>query len=120
LHVVSGKRHRQVIQRHGPTDWRVVERTGKNGPFQAWNTDESKTIKVSGSESTVTLTASGFTFEPSHVDMLIRLEEVNTSLEPEWLGGDDGDEPITVNAGDRRRSAGHVYQATNTAPVGTN
>ena len=120
LHVVSGQRHRHVIQRLGPTSWQVVERKGENGPFGRWNTDEAKTIQASASTGSVTLTATGFTFDANLAGMLMRLEETDTSAEPEWMGGYDGSTAVTVTAGDKRRSAGHVYEALDTGEVGVN
>lgn len=61
------------LNRLGAVTWTMTLYDSIGGPFMLPNTDNGLTLTSSGKTGTVTLTASGFTFDPLHVGSLWQL-----------------------------------------------
>lgn len=87
----------------------------KNGPFLDQNTDEAKTVTVSGTTgSGITMTASAAIFEAGHVGALFEIAAKDFSDVPAW---EPGMKDIVV--GDKIRSDGKVYSAATAGTTGS-
>lgn len=122
LYVASAAQPTFRLNRFGDTNWTITTPDFAGGPLLPQNIDESKTIQASGVTGTVTLTAAGFTFSAGHVGALWQIEEKDAGNEPLWLGGIDGDLPVTYALGAKVRASGRVYESAsaNGTEAGTN
>lgn len=90
----------------------------RNGPFQATNSDEAKTVTVSGTltvggSATVTAASPGI-FDAGMIGSPLMIEVKDTSDIKAWEPGYDG-----ISIGDKRKSDGKVYQAATAGRTGT-
>jgi hypothetical protein len=88
------------------------------GPFQDTNTDGQTTVYASGTQGTVTLTASSGIFKPSHVGGLFYLQEQFFNAITAWEA-----EKVLVTAGSPVgmyvRSEGNIYQCVSAPTSGS-
>lgn len=107
-----------ALQRTGATTFSWAALALKNGPFKDTNSDQSRTITVSGTlsvGSTVTVTCSAAIFQAGHVGALFRCEAKDFSDIPAWEVGIDGN----TSGSTKRRSEGKVYIAASSGRTGT-
>ncbi len=85
-------------------------------PFRRENEDETQTIQASATTGPVTLTATGFTFQPEDVNRLVKLRELIGAEAPEWAAGVDihnVDTGTGSAVGDQVHWEGNVYRLAN-------
>ncbi|WP_308815570.1 hypothetical protein [Sphingomonas sp. GV3] len=85
----------------------------QNGPFADGNTDQAKTITVSGTTGVVTITSPAPIFLPGHVGAPFRIEAADFSTIPAW------ETQTKISIGDVRRSDGKAYTAETGGTTGT-
>jgi hypothetical protein len=85
----------------------------ENGPFADMNVDESRTLTVSGTTGTVTISGNAG-FEAGHVGALIRLEALDLSTVEQWEPGANN-----IFIGQRIRNRGKVYVAMTAGATGS-
>lgn len=103
----------QKLLRHADKEWELqqVELTG--GPFQDVNIDAGLTMSANAETGSTVTFFSSDQFVLTDEGAQIYLERPDTDDTPQWEPGK------AINAGDRRRSFGVVYEALNTATTGT-
>lgn len=98
------------ITRVSSTSFTIATYEPRNGPFKATNADESIYVYASGTEGSVTLTASSGIFTSDMVGALFYLEEQDPRAVPPW----ESDKQLTATGvstlGLLRRSDGKVYE----------
>lgn len=96
------------LSRTSHTSWTLTEITFDWPPFLTGNVDTAQTILASATTGTVTLTATGFTFDETlHVGSYWKLSETIGSKHDQWKT----DTSVSLN--DQWYYAGNVYEATN-------
>lgn len=97
------------LKRVTPTSFTLAAPTILNGPFQDLNTDGTTTVYVSGTQGTVTISASRAIFTPQHVGALITIEEQFLNAIQAWEANKSlsisGSSPV----GQYCRSDGKIY-----------
>lgn len=100
-----------TVKRYGVYDWRVEAHELNSGPFEALNTDNGKTVWLSGATGRITIYASQPIFTEDREGGLFYIAQDGFS-QP-WESGK------TVALGDIRRSDGKYYEAATAGPTGT-
>ena len=106
------------LSRLGATNWTFAQEVLNDGPFEDVNTDAALTLQASAVTGSVTVTAAGpGFFTNDDIGTLLMLESQNPSTVPPYQTGVG----TVVNAGDRVRNGGNVYesQTTYTVPGGS-
>ena len=99
----------QKLSRLSNSNWTISPVTLLNGPFQDQNGDRTKTMYVSASLGTVTLTASFSAFTPAMVGTYVYLEPADLSAIKPWTAGQEySSSPLNA----LRRSDGKTYKCT--------
>jgi hypothetical protein len=116
LYVVSGSKAPQEITRLGFTNWTCATFVNSNGPVDTQNVTTNITVQASAATGTITLLGVNNPFTAAMVGGMMRLDDRDLSLTPEWSALEAG-----VTNGSLRRWNGNVYQATGgTADAGPN
>ncbi|NUU41377.1 hypothetical protein [Tardiphaga robiniae] len=105
LYVTSLKQP-QRLTRNDHTNWAVDVYSPDNGPVDAQNLDVARTIQTSASTGNITLTGMGSPFNTGMVGGVIRIDDRDLSLTPQWSALE-----ATVALSAQRRWNGNVYQA---------
>lgn len=106
IFVASPARRPKVVERFGSLNWTAVDYAPASGPVDSQNVDAGKTVQASAATGNVTLTGVGSPFSPDMVGGVMRLDDRDLSLTPEWLTTETA---IAANA--QRRWNGNVYEA---------
>ncbi|UZE47913.1 hypothetical protein ONR75_24055 [Rhodopseudomonas sp. P2A-2r] len=98
----------QKLTRNEHTDWTVAVYAPDSGPVGTKNLDVAVTVQASAVlPGAVTLTGAGSPFKAEWVGSVIRIDDRDLSLTPEWSASETG---IQVSV--RRRWNGNVYETT--------
>lgn len=106
-----------ALSRLTATTFAHADLTFKNGPFQDTNSDESKTVTVTGTFTvggTATVTCGSAIFDADMVGSPLFLEAKDFSDLTAWEPGYD-----SVVVGQKRRSDGKAYEAASAGTTGT-
>ena len=106
-----------ALSRTGAETFSYAPLALKNGPFKDGNSDEAKTVTITGSPEVggvVTINASAPIFLPGHAGAAFQIEANDFSDVPAWEVGIDDNTP-----GTKRRSDGKVYVAASSGRTGT-
>jgi hypothetical protein len=106
IYVASGSKKPQVITRIDNLNWTCTDFSPDTGPIDSQNVDTSITVQASAVTGNVDLTGSNSPFTADMAGGVMRLDDRDLSLTPEWLTTETG---IALNA--QRRWNGNVYQA---------
>lgn len=101
------------LKRLTPTSFSFTSPTLLNGPFQDINTDGTTTVYASGTQGTVTITASKGIFTPQHVGALFTIQEQFLSSINPWEAQRVLFQNSLSPVGLYRRSDGKIYQCVN-------
>jgi hypothetical protein len=116
IYVASGTKEPQVITRIDTLNWTCAPYLPDTGPVDTQNENTGITIQANAVTGAVTLTGSGGPFTTDMTGGVIRLDDRDLSLTPEWSPIETG-----ITSGSQRRWNGNVYQATvATADAGPN
>jgi hypothetical protein len=110
LNLVVATTPMQQLKRITPSSFTLTAPTILNGPFQDLNTDGTTYVYVSGTQGTVTITASSPLFTADHVGALFTIEEQFLNPIQSWTAQSilaiSGASPV----GQYCRSDGKIYQ----------
>jgi hypothetical protein len=109
IFVASGTKKPQTITRAGNLSWSCADYTAPSGPVDSQNVDTSITVQASAVTGAVNLTGANGPFAAEMVGGVMRLDDRDLSLTPEWSTTETA---IAVNS--QRRWNGNVYQAMGT------
>lgn len=101
----EGKYPPYKLSRLGATNWTLLPEEFKDGPFRDVNTDSALTMQASGTNGSVTVTASSAVFLPGHVGSLLILNSMNPGLVPPWNPSG------SYNVGSQTRNGGNIYES---------
>ncbi|KQW22148.1 hypothetical protein ASC80_01755 [Afipia sp. Root123D2] len=103
---VTSKTKPQKLTRNEHTDWLVEDYSPDSGPVDTQNLDVNITIQASAVTGAVTLTGAGDPFTADMVAGVIRIDDRDLSLTPEFSALE-----TAIAAGQKRRWNGNVYEA---------
>lgn len=103
---VTSLKQTQKLTRNDHDNWTVAAYDPTSGPFDTQNLDTNITIQANAETGAVTLTGAGNPFLADWVNRVIRIDDRDLSLTPQWSALETG---IALNA--QRRWNGNVYQA---------
>lgn len=106
IYTADGVRFGKLV-RSGLLSWAYADVVPDGGPVDTQNLDQTITVKASAVSGNVNLTGVGNPFTAGMVGQVIRLDEPDLSLVPEWTADEAG---IAANA--QRRWNGNVYQSS--------
>lgn len=106
----------QKLTRNDHTSWAVEAYAPDTGPVDTQNLDVGKTVQASAAAGNITLAGVGSPFSAAMVGGVVRLDDRDLSLTPQWSQIETG-----ITAGQVRRWNGNVYLAlVGTADAGPN
>lgn len=86
LYVVDSRNAPQKITRSAHTSWAIASAAFKDGPYYPQNLSETKTLALSGTSGSVTVTATGHTpFASTDVGRAIRLWDETAGGQKNWF-----------------------------------
>lgn len=107
IYVVSGTKAPQEITFTNFTSWTIGNFLYQNGPVDTQNVNTAITIQASAATGNITLTGVGNPFTAAMVGGIMRLDDRDLSITPEWSALE-----ASVTSGQLRRWNGQVYLAT--------
>lgn len=116
IFVASGSKKPQTITRVANLNWTCADYAPNSGPVDSQNVDITITVQANAVTGAVTLTGVNNPLSADMVGGVIRLEDRDLSLTPEWSAVESA-----IAIGAERRWNGNVYQArVNAVDAGTN
>ncbi|MBR0700174.1 hypothetical protein JQ599_09705 [Bradyrhizobium diazoefficiens] len=117
IYVASGSKKPQTITRLDTLNWTCTDYAPGTGPVDSQNVDTAITVRAAAVTGTgIALTGANGPFSADMAGGVMRLDDRDLSLTPEWSPTETG-----IASGAQRRWNGNVYQATNpTADAGPN
>lgn len=106
IFVACGAQKPQTITRVANLNWTCTDYAPTSGPVDTQNLDISITVQASAVTGAVSLTGSNSPFTADMVGGVMRLDDRDLSLTPEWSASETA---IVTNS--QRRWNGNVYQA---------
>jgi hypothetical protein len=122
LNLVVSTQPPATVTRTTTTTFTFTVPTYLNGPFQDINIDGTTTVYTSGTQGSVTITASSGIFQPGHVGSLFTIQEQFLGAIQPWeankllVSDSSGASPV----GQYCRSDGKIYRCVNALPSAVN
>lgn len=119
LNLVVSTQPPATVTRTATTTFSFTTPTYINGPFQDINIDGTTTVYVSGTQGTVTITASAPIFQPAHVGALFTVQEQFLNSIGPWEADTVLFQGSNTPIGMYIRSNGKIYKCVNTVATAT-